>query len=119
MNRTFPIGVQVANPEGTLKPEMVARVEVTRARLEDALVVPQNAVLLDETGRSVFVVTRPGGQPTAEQRDVTTGATYAGRIVITSGIEAGEEIIILGQTNLTPGDAVEIVRQATLDVVSE
>ena len=120
-SRTFPIEVRVENREGILKPEMTARLFVTRDRLADVLVVPQTAVLLDEAGYGVFVVGSEDGKRVAHARTVETGASYGGYVVITDGIEAGEEVVILGQQNLTEGDVVEVVsttESASLRLVS-
>ncbi len=120
-SRTFPIEVRVENRDGVLKPEMTARLFVTRDRLADVLVVPQTAILLDESGYGAFVVGTQDGKRVANRRSVSTGASYGGYVVITSGIEAGEEVVILGQQNLTEGDAVEVVsttETASLRLVS-
>jgi multidrug efflux pump subunit AcrA (membrane-fusion protein) len=96
-NRTFRVEVNLSNEGGRLKPAMIANLQITRARLEDRLVVPQTAVLRDENAQSVFVVTRTDGTARAERRTVTTGA---------SGLEPGDEVIVVGQTIVTEGDQV-------------
>ncbi|MFK7848716.1 MAG: efflux RND transporter periplasmic adaptor subunit [Rhodothermales bacterium] len=108
-SRTFPVEVQLDNSEQTLKPEMVARIYLTRTTLENAIVIPQNAVPLDETGHSVFVVIDEGGTLVAERRPVTLGPSYGGNVVVEQGLYPGDEVVILGQYNLTSGDAVEVV----------
>lgn len=109
--RTFPIEVELDNPEGLLKPAMVAGLYVTRARLSDRLVVPQTAVIRDENGVSMFVVSREDSLPRAHRRTVTLGPSYGGRVVVTDGLEAGAEILVVGQNNVTEGDALEIVSE--------
>src|SRR5690606_3377865 len=44
-NRTFPIEVEMENPQGLIKPEMVASVVVERRTLSEAVVVPQDALV--------------------------------------------------------------------------
>lgn len=109
-NRTFPIELSMDNSDGLLKPEMVADVYVTREQLTDVVVVPQSAVVRDETGNSVFVVTNQNGQNVAERRPVGLGGSYSGRTVVAEGLQTGDEVIILGQSNVTTGDQVEVVR---------
>lgn len=110
-NRTFPVEIEVDNSDGKLKPEMIAKVKITRARLDDVLVVPRAAVLRDEEGTTVFVVARDAAGLAAERRTILTGPAYAGRLVIEEGLDAGEEVIVLGQTNVTDNDRVEVVEQ--------
>jgi membrane fusion protein (multidrug efflux system) len=107
-NRTFRIEIELDNPGGALKPAMIVSLLITRVRLEDRLVVPQTAILRDENSSSVFVVNRSSGQPTAERRTIRTGASYGGRVVVEEGLFDGDEVIVVGQTNVTEGDAVEI-----------
>lgn len=110
-SRTFPVEIELANPEGLLKPQMVTNVLLPRERFENALVVPLSAVLRDEQGTAVYVVDRTDGPPVAVRRPVTLGARSGGDVVVTSGLQAGDEIIVLGQNNVTRGDALEIVEQ--------
>ena len=108
-NRTFPIEILMENQDLALKPEMVASVFLTRDEIKEVLVVPQSALPLDETGHSVFVVVERDGQQIAERRRIDLGPSYAGMVVVESGLEAGDEIVVNGQYNLTEGDAVEVV----------
>jgi membrane fusion protein, multidrug efflux system len=120
-SRTFPIEIRVENPNGDLKPEMTARLFVTRDRLTEVLVVPQTAVLLDEAGYGAYVVGTQDGARIANYRSIETGSSYGGYVVVTNGIEAGDEVVILGQQNLTEGDVVEVVsstESASLRLVS-
>lgn len=110
-SRTFPIEVDVANTDGKLKPEMIAEVLVTRQTIPNVIVVPQAAIVRDENGNNVFVVSSDGGQSVASRRRITLGPSYAGRVVVESGLTAGEEVLVLGQNNVTEGDAVEVVEQ--------
>ncbi|MEZ4703341.1 MAG: efflux RND transporter periplasmic adaptor subunit [Rhodothermales bacterium] len=112
-SRTFPIEIRVDNAERLLKPAMSLRLYVTRNVLKDVLVVPQNAVLLDESGYGAFVVEREGNLRIARRREVELGSSYGGYVVVTKGVAAGEEVVILGQQNLTEGDAVEVVNSTT------
>ncbi len=108
-NRTFPVEIRLDNADQILKPEMVARLYLIRETLNDVIVIPQDAVPLDETGHSVFVVIDEGGSLVAERRPVTLGPSYGGSVVVDKGLYAGDEVVILGQYNLTQGDAVEVV----------
>jgi membrane fusion protein (multidrug efflux system) len=110
-NRTFPIEVSLDNSSGQLKPQMVTALSVTRAQLADVIAVPQTALIRDENGVSVFVVSRTAdGAPTVERRTLELGPSYGGRVVVRDGLEAGDELITVGQTNIAAGDRVEVVR---------
>lgn len=108
-SRTFEIEAVLDNIERKLKPEMVARLKVVRARHPDALVVPLGAVVRDETGDGVFVVAEGDGGLVAKRRNVKLGARSGDRVEVAEGLEAGERVVTVGQSNLTDGDLVEVV----------
>lgn len=110
--RTFPVEVELGNPEGALKPEMVARLRLERATLEKAMAVPQNAVLTDDRGESVFVIRRDGEVTTVERRRVETGLRSEGSVVIEEGLSEGDLVVVVGQTNINTSDRVEVQRRA-------
>ena len=108
-SRTFPIEVAVENADRSLKPSMVVRLDVTRDVLEGAISVPQQAVLRDERGTSVFVaVAGEGAATVAARRVVELGPSSGDEVVLTSGVQAGDRIIVSGQTDLAEGDLVRI-----------
>ena len=106
--RTFPIEVALDNADGRLKPEMVARVRVTRARIDDAVVVPRTAVVRDEAGTHAYVAVPQDSVVIAEKRSIVLGPRYAERAVVESGLSMGESVIVAGQNSLAPGDRVRI-----------
>ncbi len=103
-SRTFTVEIELDNRDGVLKPEMIADVLLTRATYEDQVVVPQNSILRDESGYTVYVV--EDGR--AVLKTIEPGPTESGRTLISSGLAPGEQLIVSGQTNVTTGDAVRI-----------
>lgn len=110
-SRTFTVEVELDNPERRLKPEMVARILLERAKVPDALVVPQTAVLHDSEGDAVFVVQRDGEVATAQLRRVEIGPRAQGDAVVTSGLSSGDEVVVVGQNSVSSGDAVEVAAE--------
>lgn len=112
-SRTFLIEVNVSNKGRNLKPEMIVDVLITRRVLKNQIVLPQTAIILDENGSSVYTVDESGPNKVAKLVQVETGASYGGQTVITSGLEAGIQVITVGQTMVSEGDLVEIVADAS------
>lgn len=112
-SRTFRVEVNLPNPKGTLKPEMIANLQLTRELRVGQLVIPLTSVLREEDKSSVFVVTSPGDATVqvAERRAVVMGPSHQGRAVVTSGLQAGDEVIVVGQTNVTEGDVIAIANR--------
>lgn len=111
-SRTFPVEIDLANDDGSLKPEMSVRVVLSRSANAEAIVVPQTAVLRDVDGDSLFIAegTLASGEAqtrlTARRVPVVLGRSSGGRVEVTSGIAAGMRVITRGQASLTTGDAV-------------
>lgn len=107
-SRTFPIEVTVSNEKRILKPGMGTTLRVTRAVLDSAIVVPRSAILRDETGTYVYVVDRTDETPVARKQAVDLGPETGGNVVVNSGLTAEDEVIVVGQNNVSPGTPLEV-----------
>ena len=96
---TFP------NPDRFLVDGQLVGVIVERAQPELALVIPQEAVLVDQAGPYVFVV---DGQSKAEQRRIKSGQPQGALLAVTDGLNAGEKVIVEGLQKVRPGQAVQV-----------
>jgi membrane fusion protein (multidrug efflux system) len=108
-SRTIPIEVHLDNPGGLMKAGMIASLIIARSQIENALVVPQEAVLRIEQGYQVFVVEQDGSRQVARSRMVELGLSHEDFVVIESGLQAGESIVTVGQLKLGNGDVLNIV----------
>jgi len=98
--RTARVRLVLANPNRELRPDMYATV-LLRKPLGARLTVPDTAVL--RAGDASFVFLDLGDGHLRPQR-VTTGTESDGRIEITSGLEAGQPVIVAG-TFLVAGES--------------
>lgn len=108
-SRTFPIEIVMDNPDGEVKPYMIANVRVLMRRIDDAIVVPRDVLLRTEDGEQVMVVVDGPDGPVTAARDVTLGATNENEVVVTSGLSAGDRLIVRGHQMVDPGDRVRVV----------
>ena len=92
------------NPDGALMPGQFARLRMGQAKTEPALMVNERAIGTDQDKKFVMVV---GGDNKAVWREVTLGATVDGLRVATSGLKAGERIVVSGLQRVRPGSLVE------------
>ncbi len=99
--------VHLALPTGSgLRPGMFARAEILPGATA-GLTVPQPAVLFRE-GRPAVLVVR---EDRVALRPVTTGRRQDGLVEITSGLAAGERVVVSGAGFLSDGDRVRIATQ--------
>jgi len=82
-------------------PGMTANVTILKAVVEDALLVPNNAIRTTGTVKSVTVRKEDG---TTEQRVVRTGLTDGTNTVVTQGLSAGEVVVVSSTTAAATGD---------------
>jgi membrane fusion protein (multidrug efflux system) len=92
------------NPGKLLFPGAFARMELILENIPDALLVPAEAVVPEMNRHKVFVV-RNGK---AEAVEVTTGIRTEHRTQITSGIEAGDSVAVIGLLQLREGSKVNV-----------
>jgi RND family efflux transporter MFP subunit len=110
--QTFPIEVHIPNEDHKLLPGMRAVASVVKARSEGAIVVPRDAVLEGLLRREAMVVKgMHNGMGNAELRLVDFGAAQGNEVVITSGLSAGDKLIVRGHRSLVDGSPVRIVRE--------
>jgi len=110
-SRTFPIEVVIQNPDGMVKPKMVANVQLVRSALKDVVVVSQDVIRRFEDGYLAFVVSEQDGKLTAAARPVRLGPSYANRVVVEDGLSAGDRLITLGAQLVDNGSRVRIVSE--------
>jgi membrane fusion protein (multidrug efflux system)/multidrug efflux system membrane fusion protein len=103
------VEIELENRDRLLKPEMVVNVSIQRQVIENAIVIPQPAVVRDEDGTAVFVVDRSGQTPRAVRVAVTPGPGSGGQALILDGLEAGQEVVTVGQSNVADGTLVDVV----------
>ncbi len=96
---------EVPNPDGLLLPGQFVRVRLSGAVRTGVFRVPQRAVLEGPKGKFVFVV---GQENKADIRPVTTDEWRDGDVVVTSGLTAGEQVIVDGVLKLGPGAPVQV-----------
>jgi len=107
-SRSFEINVAFENNDGTMKPEMIADLAILRTTIENALVIPRNAVTRTETGHSVFIASEMEDGYTALVKDIQLGAEYANKVVIIEGLSLGDQVVVRGQSTLANQDLVII-----------
>lgn len=103
-SRTFPVKLRLDNPNYKIRGGMIARVTLERPSESEVIVVPQDAVMDARSGRYVFV--EEDGR--AVKRAVTIGRTQRGNVVINSGLESGEQLIVVGQRSVNDRDKVNV-----------
>jgi len=106
-SRTYPCEFVLDNTHGLVRGGMHARIKVLKAEHRDVIVLPQTALVETEDGRNVFIL--DGDK--AVRREVKLGASNDGRVVIMTGIQSDERVIVIGQRDLVDGQQVRVTAE--------
>ena len=102
---TFSVRAEMPNPDRVLLPGQFTKVRLLLDVIEDALMVPQKAVIIEKGGAYIYVVRRDS---TVERRFVELGPEQDNYVVVERGVAAGEQVVAEGYHKLTPGMRVRI-----------
>jgi RND family efflux transporter MFP subunit len=105
--RTMLTEVDVPNRDLSLNPGMYAETTIQLQQKNDALILPAQAVVQksDQSGDQSYVLV-VDARNHVEKRNVTLGIQTSNRLEITSGLQAGDNVIASGQTGYQPGEVV-------------
>jgi len=112
-SRVFSVEVTIPNGDNRLKPGMVATLSVGAVKLEQpTTVVPLSAVVRSSKhaeGFAVFVIEDQGGKSFAHERVVEIGDTLGNMISVTQGLKVGENVVVVGGTQIKDGDEIRVI----------
>lgn len=100
------VRITVNNPDGVLKVGAFASADIVVNSNPEAIIVPKAAVVNREDKSVVFVV--KDGK--AQLREVTQGSEQGSDVEIVRGISDGDQVISLGQYELTDGAEVRLAK---------
>lgn len=116
--RTILVKAQVPNRARVLNPGMFVEAHLATEVRPDAVLVPEDGVLL-LSGATLAWVVKDGK---ADRRNVVLGVRSRGWVEVRSGVAAGELVVVGGQERLGPGAPVmptEIQRGDTTAATAE
>ena len=106
---TVTLRAVVPNPGGQLMPGMYVQALLPTALAPDALLVPQQSVARDLTGRPSVLVVKEGQEgAVVEKRDVELDRAIGSQWLVQSGLQAGERVVVEGFQRIKPGDKVKV-----------
>lgn len=103
--RAIRVRAQIPNNELKLRPGMLLQINLEK-RVLSALVVPESAIVPESNMQFVFVV---NGENKAIKTLVEIGERKPGWVQITSGLTAGQKVIVQGTLRVRDGSAVNVL----------
>ena len=105
IGHNLEVRARLPNPGLELRPGLFAKVAVTLAVRPDALLVPEQAIWPIGNDKTLYVIE----DGVVKRRTVKLGERKPGYVEVTSGLTAGEEIVVAGQMKLFEGAAVSTI----------
>jgi len=105
---TIRLRAIVDNKDLSLVPGLFARIEIAGTGAHRAVMIPDEAISVDQASHVVFVVDRGN----AERRTVTLGPIVDGLRVVRSGVGPDDLVVTSGSQNIRAGQAVAILEAA-------
>jgi membrane fusion protein, multidrug efflux system len=105
--RTLQVRAESPNKDGVLMPGSFARVEMGFKPMPGSVTVPSEAIVPVLKGQKVFIVKNG----VAQEKMVETGIRNEVSVEITSGISAGDSVVVSGIMQLKQGSQVMIMKE--------
>ena len=106
---TVKLRATVPNADHRLWPGRFVKIRLVLDTIKGAVLVPATAPQMSARGPYVFVVSKDSK---AEMRPVTIGQRQGDRVVLLSGVQAGEQVVTSSSLMVSPGSPVRVVPAA-------
>jgi RND family efflux transporter MFP subunit len=106
-NRSFNIQLKMHNPDGMLKPNIVAMIKINDFYEEKAITVPTFIIKKDIKGDYVYVAREKNNTMVAEKKYIETGLSYNDQSHVIKGLEPGQKVIVSGYNMVSDGVAID------------
>jgi membrane fusion protein, multidrug efflux system len=94
--RTLQLKAKAPNPDGDLLPGSFAKIELPLSTVNDAILIPTEAIIPVLKGKKVFL----SSHGKAKEVMVETGTRTEKSVLITSGLSAGDTVLTTGMMSL-------------------
>jgi membrane fusion protein (multidrug efflux system) len=105
----FPVELRIENADLKLRPGVIGRARILKARHEDVITIPRDAVVQRSGGAVVFIA--EGGA--AHQRPVKLGADQGLMVIVKGGLSPGDRLVVRGQRDIHDGSAILVQEEAS------
>jgi len=103
---TIEVWVEAPNPHGALKPGGAVTASILAQTIENALVVPAEAILAAQDATNEVLLVTPDS--VAHECKVQLGAKNAGKVQVLNGISAGDTVVTVGGVGVQDGTKVKV-----------
>ena len=113
--RSLELRARLDNSDGLLRPGMFARVRVILGERNDALLIPEEAIVPQGDDFFVFRVIDREGQTIVQRVRVRAGVRRDAKVEIVDGLQNGDRVVIAGMRLARDGQLVRVVNNPSSD----
>ncbi|MBO5690727.1 MAG: efflux RND transporter periplasmic adaptor subunit [Spirochaetaceae bacterium] len=106
-SRSMGVKLVLDPPDNRIKIGMYCRVKLITESKSGVVAIPREAIVNRSGQESVFVV----NGNTVENRTISVGITVDNMVEVVSGLSAGNEVVVSGQTLLDSGSKVNVINR--------
>ncbi len=108
-SRTAKVRCSVSNPDGILKPEMFATINIILDKRDGAVLIPKHAVLDDTGKKTVFIACNDCPEDMAagksvcgeyDKREIKLGPAHGDKVEVLDGLAPGDMVVTEGHFQL-------------------
>lgn len=107
-NRKFNVEIEIPNPDGFIKPNMIATVLINNYTNQNAITIPEIILQENAQGESIAYLYEQQNDSTAIAKKVVLelGLSYENKIEVKKGLNPGDVIVMEGAKNLRDGQRI-------------
>lgn len=109
LSHTYDIKIALSNPKEKLMPGMVCKVAIHNNNSTNQVVVPSNVIQIDKDGQQYLLIADTITKKVMK-RVVKVGAPYQNGVIITTGLQAGDQLIIEGYQKVSENSTIQIAK---------
>lgn len=113
-NRTFAVEASIPGATKLIKPNLLAIMLINDYSEENVVTIPVELVQQEVGGKNYVYVKEKGADgDIAKKVYVETGRSFNNEIVISSGLQGGEELIVEGSRNIANNELIQVINSKT------
>jgi len=107
-NRKFDVEIEIPNPDGFIKPNMIATVLINNYTNQNAITIPEIILQENAQGETIAYLYDQQNDSTAIAKKVVLelGLSYENQIEVKKGLNTGDVIVLEGAKNLRDGQRI-------------
>ncbi|MCW5637662.1 MAG: efflux RND transporter periplasmic adaptor subunit [Rubrivivax sp.] len=106
--RSLLVRARLDNPGGVLKSGLFARTRIVFATRDNALVVPEEALVPQGSRQYLYKIVDGAGGTMAERLEARIGLRLPGKVEVLEGLAPGDRVVTAGQARLGRGESVPV-----------